>query len=159
MKEIQEMNVIKMPRIISSLMFLLRMPRDKICEPDSNRLFWKAAKQYMNGEMQEAMVDYKVIGPKEDEFKAYNTINYCERLISELLIEDIENYSTSFGKVFKWLQTAITLRKQDIIRRKAATRRGRENREAKIKAAEERALNRENYLAEAMEKFREDNRE
>lgn len=51
------------------------------------------------------------------------------------------------------------MRKQDIIRRKAATRRARENREAKIKAAEERAINREKYLEEALEKFNEDNRE
>ena len=64
-------------------MFLLRLPRDKICEPDSNKLFWKAAKQFMSGELQESMVDYRVCGPKEDEFKAYNTINYCEKLISE----------------------------------------------------------------------------
>lgn len=57
------------------------------------------------------MVDYKVCGAKNDEFKAYQTINYAEKLIAEINPEDVENYSVAFGKVFKWLQTAISLRK------------------------------------------------
>lgn len=148
-----------MPKIIQSLMFLLCLPRAEICEPDSNKLFWKAAKCYLDGRLQNAMVDYQVLGAKDGEFKAYQTINYCEKLIAETQQEDVDAYSSAFGRVFRWLSTAISLRKQDIIRRKAATRRARENREAKIKAAEERAINREKYLEEALEKFNEDNRE
>jgi len=148
-----------MPRIIQSLMFLLRLPRSDICEPDSNKLFWKAAKKFIGGDLQNCMADYRILGPKEDEFHAYQTINYCERLIAEHNMEDVDAYSTSFGKVFKWLSTAIALRKQDIIRRKAMTRRARENREQKIKAAEERSVNRETYLNEALEKFKDDNKE
>jgi len=158
-KEVQQQHVIKMPKIIQSLMFLLCMPRDQICEPDSNRLFWKAAKCFLDGRLQDAMVDYKVLGPKEGEFKAYQTINYCERLIEGIQQEDVDNYSAAFGKIFKWLFNAISLRKQDIIRRKAATRRARENRESKIKAAEERAVNRDNYLKDALDKFNEDNKD
>lgn len=50
-KEVQQQHVIKMPKIIQSLMFLLCMPRDQICEPDSNRLFWKAAKCFLDGRL------------------------------------------------------------------------------------------------------------
>lgn len=57
------------------------------------------------------MVNYRVIGPKEEEYRAFQTINYCEKLIAEINQEDVDNYSTSFGKVFKWLNQAITLRK------------------------------------------------
>jgi hypothetical protein len=158
-KEISDQHVIKMPRIIQSLMFVLCLPREEICEPDSNKLFWKQAKCFMDGRLQNGMVDYKILGPKDGEFKAFQTINYCEKLVSEIQQEDVDNYSTAFGKVFKWLSSALALRKQDIIRRKAQTKRSRENREAKIKSDEERATNRENYLKEALEKFQEDNKE
>lgn len=105
------------------------------------------------------MSEFKVWGAKDSEFKAYHTINYCERLIQDIQQEDVDNYSSAFGKIFKWLSTAVALRKQDIIRRKALTRKARENREAKIKASEERAVNRETYLNDACEKFKEDNRD
>jgi hypothetical protein len=39
------------------------------------------------------------------------------------------------------------------------TRKARENRESRIKAADERAVNRENYMNDAADKFKEDNRE
>jgi|LauGreDrversion4_2_1035121.scaffolds.fasta_scaffold508027_3 hypothetical protein len=148
-----------MPRIIQSLLFLLQVDRQQICEPNSNKLFWKAAKQLLSGTMQQLMVDYRVCGAKAGDFKAYHTVNYAEKLISEIDAESVENYSQAFAKIFKWLQSAISLRKQDIIRRKALTRKARENRESRIKAAEERAVNRENYMNDAADKFKEDNRE
>ena len=52
-------------------MFLLRVPREEICEPDSNKLFWKAAKQVLTDRLQQLMVDYKVCGAKNDEFRAF----------------------------------------------------------------------------------------
>lgn len=100
-----------------------------------------------------------MLGPKEDDFRAYQTINYCKRLLEEHVLEDVTNYSSSFEKLYKWLEMAIKLRMQDITKRKASVRAARENRQLKIKAAEERATNRETYLTEAMEKFKEDNRE
>jgi len=57
------------------------------------------------------MVDYKVCGAKDSEFKAYQTINYAEKLLAENNAEDVENYSAAFSRVFKWLSTAISLRK------------------------------------------------
>lgn len=105
------------------------------------------------------MVDYRVCGAKDGEFKAYQTINYTEKLITDVNPEDVENYSVAFGRIFKWLQSAISLRKQDIIRRKALTRKAKEQRESSIKAAEERAVNRESYMSDAADKFKEDNRE
>jgi hypothetical protein len=140
-------------------MFLLRLPREEICEPGSNKLFWKKAKRFFDGRLQQAMVDFRILGPKESEFKAFETINYCKRLLEEHVVEEVQNYSNSFEKLFRWLDLAIKLRMQDIVKRKAQIRAARENRMLKIKAAEERATNRETYLAEAMEKFKEDNRE
>ncbi len=79
------------------------------------------------------MSTYRILGVKKDEFKKYQTINYCEKLLEGLNQEEVDNYSVAFGKVYKWLVTAIQLRKQDIIRRKALTKKARENRENRIK--------------------------
>jgi hypothetical protein len=57
------------------------------------------------------MVDYRVCGAKTGDFKAYHTVNYAEKLISEIDAESVENYSQAFAKIFKWLQSAISLRK------------------------------------------------
>lgn len=43
--EIKAMNVIRMPRIIQAAMFMLKIDRALICEPDSNLLSWKYAKR------------------------------------------------------------------------------------------------------------------
>jgi hypothetical protein len=46
--DIQNLHTLKMPRIIQSLMFLMQIDHDEICEPHSNRLFWKSARTRMN---------------------------------------------------------------------------------------------------------------
>lgn len=145
-----------MPRIIQALMFLLKWNREDICEPHSNRLFWKSARTQFN-QLPRKMVDYQMLGANDCEFKGYQTINYCEKLINDYHQEDVDHYQISFGKLFKWLTGAIALRKQDIIRRKAITKRDTEFREEKIKEKQTRAENRETFLLEASEKFAADN--
>ena len=48
--------------------------------------------------------------------------------------------------MFKWLTTALAGRKMDITRRKLATRRAKEDRQAKIEKEEDRKQRREEYL-------------
>lgn len=88
-------------------MFLMKIDRNEICEPDSNRLFWKKAKNLLGGKLQELMAEYSILNPKGSEFKAYQTINYCERILAETNAEEVENYSTALSKVYKWLNQAI----------------------------------------------------
>jgi len=87
--EIAELNVIKMPRIIQSLMFLMQIDHDAICEPDSNRLFWKSAKKQMK-DLCQRISEYKMLGEKAQSYKGYQTINYCEKLINDYTPEDVE---------------------------------------------------------------------
>jgi len=108
--EIAHFHVIKMPRIIQSLMFLMQIDHDAICEPDSNRLFWKHAKKHIT-DMCRKMTDYKILGMKESEFKGFQTINYCEKLINDYTQEEVDLYHPGFGKLFKWLMAVIALRK------------------------------------------------
>lgn len=85
------------------------------------------------------MVDYKSLGSKPNKYSGYQTINYCEKLINDYHLEEVENYNVGLGRLFKWLTSAIQVRKQDIIRRKALTKRDIENRENKIAEKEQRA--------------------
>jgi len=87
--EIAELNVIKMPRIIQSLMFLMRIDHDAICEPDSNRLFWKSAKEHMK-ELCSGISNFRMLGKKEEQYKGYQTLNFCEKLINDYTPEDVE---------------------------------------------------------------------
>jgi hypothetical protein len=103
------------------------------------------------------MVDYKMLGDNDSKFRGYETVNYCEKLITDYGHEEVENYHTCFGKLFKWLTGAIALRKQDIVRRKAITKRDIEFREEKLKETVTRAENRELSLLESAEKWAVDN--
>jgi hypothetical protein len=42
-------------------MFLMKIERKQICEPDSNRLFWKDAKKHLKN-MAVKMADFKMLG-------------------------------------------------------------------------------------------------
>lgn len=89
-----------------------------------------------------------MLGANDCKFTGYQTINYCEKLIEGYNQEDVDAYEHSFGKLFRWLTGAITLRKQDIVRRKAITKRDTEYREEKIKEKQTRAENRETHCLE-----------
>jgi len=136
----------------------MQIDHDTICEPHSNRLFWKTAKRHIDSLCQK-IAEYKMLGKKESEFRGFQTINYCEKLVNDYTQEEVDAYHAGFGKLFKWLKAAIELRKQDIIRRKAIAKRDREAREAKIDEQTQRGLNRENFILEAQEKFATDNAE
>jgi hypothetical protein len=47
LKHIYSMRVVKMPRILQCLMYLLGFLRDEVCEPKTNVLFWKYASKFV----------------------------------------------------------------------------------------------------------------
>jgi hypothetical protein len=55
LKNIHELTVLKMPKIIQCLMYLLGFKREQICEPKTNKLFWKIAKQFICTEVPNRM--------------------------------------------------------------------------------------------------------
>ena len=52
-------------------------------------------------------------------------------MIDGIVQEDVDAYHPGFGKLYKWLLSAYNGRKSDITRRKALTKKAREDREAK----------------------------
>jgi len=79
----------------------------------------------------------------------YQTIVYCEKIIEGITADAVDSYHAGLGRLFKWLTTAIAGRKLDIIRRKIATRRAKEDRAEKIAKEEDRKKRREEYLVES----------
>ena len=73
-----------MPSILQSLFFLNKVERERICEPNSNKLSWKKAKELLETDLPARMKSYSVFGEKKDEFRPYMRINYVEKIISEL---------------------------------------------------------------------------
>ena len=82
LENLKDFRVLKMPHILQALFFLNGFDRAKICEPNSNKMFWKQAKQNLVEALPEAMATYVVWGEKKDEFKPYQRINYCEKIIA-----------------------------------------------------------------------------
>ena len=84
------------------------------------------------------MIDYQMYGERKQQVKAYQTIPYVEKLLEGLENEEIADYHKGLAKLFKWLQTAISGRKQDITRRKNSYRLYCEDREELIQAKRDR---------------------
>jgi len=65
------------------------------------------------------MINYKIIGPKENDIKTYQTINYIEKNLAEKEITEdkIAAYNQALVLVYKWLMQAISARKKDIVSR------------------------------------------
>jgi hypothetical protein len=116
---LRDFNVIKMPRVIQTLFYLLKYNREDICEKGTNKFFWKKAKNLVDDEFISRLAYFNVLGPKEDEYQRYQTLNFLERNIEGIQPEDVDVYNLTLGKLFKWVQLAIKTRKEDIVRRKA----------------------------------------
>ena len=127
--------MIKYGRIWQSLFYLLKINREAVCEPGSNKLKWKLAKKVVapTSNLWELMNDYEAVGQKEDEYKEYQSINFIERNIENYYVEDADAYQAAVvGRVMRWVQAAVKLRRADIVRRKALFRRAKELREEAI---------------------------
>lgn len=105
------------------------------------------------------MTEYKVEGERTEAFKAYQTLNFCEKVLNVYTEEEVALYHPGFLKLFKWLKMAIEARKANITRKKALCKRAKENRTRLIESAEERKKNRETFLLESIEKFNEDHKD
>jgi hypothetical protein len=105
------------------------------------------------------MAEFEVITEKSGDYKAYQTLNFCEKVLSNYSEDDLSNYNNGILKLFRWLKTAVESRKSYITRTKALIKRAKENRATLSQQAEDRAKNRENFLTESLEKFNEEHKD
>jgi hypothetical protein len=99
------------------------------------------------------MNQYWPIGPKEAEFKEYQKLKFIQSNVEAINEEDVDEYSMSLGKLYRWLLMALELRIEDVTNRKRAKDKEREFRADAIEREAERMERYETALAEEKEAY------
>ena len=113
----------------------------------------------LDEEFVEKLIAFEIIGQKTQEFEKYQILNFIERNIAGIVPAEVEEFNMALGRLYKWLLTAIEFRKLNIVRRKALIQKDHEERDAKIKAREDREKKREQDLADAKVKFEKEHKD
>jgi hypothetical protein len=116
--ELKDVHVIKHPRVLQTLFFLLRYSRDEFCERGTCKLEFKKAKALINDDLFSKMGSYNPFGPSELEYLEYQRMAFLRKNIENMDEEKLDEYSVVIGKIFRWVQSAIELRIEDVIERR-----------------------------------------
>ncbi len=71
LEDLKSFKVIKYPRIMQSVFYLLGYTREQICEKETNKLWWKIAKGKVSTMFSSRIFAYNPCGPKDSEFKRF----------------------------------------------------------------------------------------
>lgn len=145
--------VVRFPRFWQSFFYFLGHTREEICEEGTNKLVWKKASKKLNDGIFEKMKSYTHVGPKDKEFKRYQLINFIEKNMKDVSVEDIEQYSFVQAKLYKWMTTLIEMRKDDINKRREIKEKEREEREQALEDHKEWKTKRDAAMQEAKTEF------
>ena len=116
--DIKELNVMKMPRILQTLFYLLQYQREDVCERDTNKLDFKKAKVLIGEDLFEKMSKYNPLGQREEEFKEYQKLSFLKKTIESIEEEKVDEYSIILGRIHRWITQAIDLRVEDVRNRR-----------------------------------------
>ena len=105
------------------------------------------------------MATYKHQGPKNEDSKPYQTLNYIDRSMHGLNQESINHYNFALGLMYRWMVLAIEARKKDIIYRLALSKERKQERNQKIEEDKQRTENRKSALVNALDDFKSKNRD
>jgi hypothetical protein len=156
--ELKEYKVIKMVRVLQSVFYLLKYSREDICEENTCELNWKKAKNYLNDEFFKKIKEYNPIGPKEDEYHPYQKLNFIQRNIDEIKLDEVDSYSLALGQVLQYLTLAVEIRKDDVLRRYQNKQKLKEEREQAREQEDERIIERQQFLEEEKVKWEEEHK-
>lgn len=85
--------VVKLQNFIKAFFYLLEINAEDICEENTQKLFWKKAKNHWNDKLLEKMQNYVFQGPKSHEIKGYQTLNQIEKVVKEMDFDTICTYN------------------------------------------------------------------
>ena len=155
--KMSERKVVKQANLIKAVYYLLGYEREQICMKGTQQLFWKTATHLWNADLLAKMANFEYIGPKGQDMKVYQTLDFVERNTERLTIESVNDYNQALGVILKWLRLAIDSRKRDIGRRLLIARTMREERDAKVQEEETRVATRNEELSTAKTQFETEN--
>ena len=134
--------------------------REDVCQEGTNKFFWKYAKRHLDHSFLERLAAYSPIGAKISPQSPYTTLNFIERNVEGILIEEVDAQCGSvLAKLYKWLTLCIKTRKDDITYRRAMSKRALQSRDTLIQKEQERQVKMEQELVEAEAKFNEEHKE
>lgn len=116
--DIKELHILKMPRVLQSLFYLLRYDRAEICEKDTNKVEFKKVKALINDELFERMSKYQPLGQSEATYKQYQKLSFIKKNIDSLEEDKVDDYSVILGRIFRWVSIAVDLRIEDVKNRR-----------------------------------------
>ena len=64
------------------------------------------------------MNNYWPIGPKDGEYKEYQKIKFIRTNVEGIDENEVDEYSMTLGKLFRWLLMALELRIEDVTNRR-----------------------------------------
>ena len=88
---LKDTTVIKMPRILQSVFYLLQFKREDVCQPNTNKFFWKFAKKHLSEVFLERLVAYTPLGLKIEPRTEYSTLNFIEKNLEGITPEDVDS--------------------------------------------------------------------
>lgn len=146
--------MIKCPRVLQTLCYILGYKREEVCERDTNKLSFKLVRELLNDEaFFQKMQEYKFSGSKTQEFRAYEKIAFLKKNTEVYEEEAVEGYSMTVAKLYQWVNLAIELRIENVVSRRDAIEEKRHEREQAIVQNNERQAKLDAALEEAQAQF------
>ena len=88
--DMRDLSIMKMPRVLQTLFYLLKYRREEVCERDTNKLDFKRIKPLICEDLFDRMSNYKPFGPNGDEFEIYQQLDFLTRNIDNVIEEDVD---------------------------------------------------------------------
>jgi hypothetical protein len=82
--DLVDRKIVKLQNLIKAIFYLLGYNKEDICIEGTQILFWKKARHLWNKDFIDKLEKYKFPGCKEHDVKAYQTINFIEKMINGL---------------------------------------------------------------------------
>lgn len=146
--DLRQLSIIKNPRVLQSLFYFLGYTREQICDRGTNALDFKLAKDLINEQLFQKIQAYNPNGRNDGEFKDYQKLGFVKKNL-DLEEEKVEEFSLVMVKLLKWLNLAIELRCEDIVKRRDTVELAKQDRENCIRLE---AARKERYEKELLEK-------
>jgi hypothetical protein len=98
--QLRNYNVIKFPRVLQSVLYLLGFKREDICEDGTNKLCFKKVRTIIGDEtFYQKMAEYKYAGSKTGDFRAYEKVAFLKKNL-DVEEEQLESYSQTMFKLW-----------------------------------------------------------
>lgn len=156
--DLRQLYLVKHRRVLQTLFYLLGYEREQVCERDTNSLDFKKAKELLDDHFLMRMQQYNPCGERPSDqftFHSYQKLSFLKQNIADIEDDKVEEFSVVMLKLLKWMQLAIEIRIDDVVRRRDAVEIYRYDRANFLKQDEARKEKYEKELAEKKSAFEE----